>query len=255
VYEGSPNIITYFFAVIPKLAITVVFFRLFFFVFFNLLSVFSFFILFCSIISIFMGSVLALYQVKIKRFLAYSAVVHMGYILLSLSLGSYASIYVAFYYLFVYILVSINIFTIFLILYREKGTPIKNIVEVANISHSNFFLAILFSLAILSVAGIPPLAGFFGKIYAFSFLIETGNYYLALFVVLISVLSCAYYIRLVRFILFREKNDKVPIFNYIHITEIQSILLIFLFFINFFFLFLQTPIILIFDNILLSLLV
>jgi NADH-quinone oxidoreductase subunit N len=205
--------------------------------------------------SIFIGSILALYQVKIKRFLAYSAIVHMGYILLCISLGSYASIYIAFYYLFVYVLVSINIFTIFLIIYREKGTPVRNIVEVAYISHSNLFLAVLFSLAILSVAGIPPLAGFFGKIYAFSFLIETGNYYLALFVVLISVLSCAYYIRLVRFILFREKNDKLPVLNYINITEIQSFLLIILFFLNLFFLFLQTPIILIFENILLSLLV
>jgi NADH-quinone oxidoreductase subunit N len=224
-------------------------------VFFNLLSIFSFLILLCSFFSIFLGSILALYQVKIKRFLAYSAIVHMGYILLPISLGTYASMYVAFYYLFVYVLVSINIFTIFLIMYKEKGVPVRNIVDISYISHSNFFLAVLFSLAILSVAGIPPLAGFFGKIYVFSFLIETGNYFLALFVVLISVLSCAYYIRLVRFILFREKNDKLPISNYIHITEIQSFLLIFLFYINFFFFFLQGPLILIFDNILLSLLV
>jgi NADH-quinone oxidoreductase subunit N len=210
--------------------------------------------LFCAVISSFVGSLLALYQVKIKRFFAYSAIVHMGYILLSISMAHFSALYVASYYLFVYVTVSINIFTIFLILYREKGFPVRNIVEIAYLPYSNFFLAILFVLAILSVAGVPPLAGFFGKIYVFSFLIETGNYYLALFIVLMSVLSCAYYIRLVRFILFRENNEKLPILNYFDITETQSFILIFLFFINCFFIFMQSPIILTLENILLSLL-
>jgi NADH-quinone oxidoreductase subunit N len=210
--------------------------------------------LICAVISIFVGSLLALYQVKIKRFFAYSAIVHMGYILLSISMAHFSALYVASYYLFVYVTVSINIFTIFLILYREKGFPVRNIVEIAYLPYSNFFLAILFVLAILSVAGVPPLAGFFGKIYVFSFLIETGNYYLALFIVLMSVLSCAYYIRLVRFILFRENNEKLPILNYFDITETQSFILIFLFFINCFFIFMQSPIILTLENILLSLL-
>ena len=252
VFEGSPNIITYFFAVVPKIAILFVFYRLFFVVFINSLTIFSFFISICAIFSIFVGSVLALYQIKIKRFFAYSAIVHMGYILLTMSLGSYLSVYVAFYYLFIYILVSLNIFTIYLVIYRQDNSPLKNIVDGISVLHSNFFLAFLFVIALLSVAGIPPLAGFFGKLYVFSLLMETGNYFMALYVVLMSVLSAAYYIRFVRFILFTEIINEQPITFIITITELQAYLISFLFIINISFIFFQGPILILFDNIFLN---
>lgn len=255
VFEGSPNIITYFFAIVPKIAILFVFYRLFFTVFINSLTIFSIFILICSICSIFVGSILALYQIKIKRFFAYSAIVHMGYILLSMSLGSYLSVYVSFYYLFIYLLVSLNIFTIYLVIYRQDHSPLKNIVDSISILHSNFLLAFLFVIALLSVAGIPPLAGFFGKLYIFSLLMETGNYFLALYVVLMSVLSSAYYIRFVRFIFFTEIVNEQPITFIITITELQSYLISFLFIVNIAFIFLQGPILILFDNIFLSLII
>jgi len=209
----------------------------------------------CSILSILIGSILALYQIKIKRFFAYSAIVHMGYILLSISIGSYLSIYVSFYYLFIYLLVSLNIFTIYLVIYRQDKSSIKNLVDGVSILHSNFFLAFLFVIALLSVAGIPPLAGFFGKLYLFSLLIETGNYFLALYVVLMSVLSCAYYIRFIRFILFTEIINEQPITFILTITELQAYLISLLFIINISFLFFQGPILILFDNIFLNLII
>lgn len=255
VFEGSPNIITYFFAVVPKIAILFVFYKLFFTVFVNSLSIFSFLITLCSILSILIGSILALYQVKIKRFFAYSAIVHMGYILLSMSLGSSLSIYVSFYYLLIYILVSLNIFTIYLVIYRQDKSSLKNIVDGISILHSNFFLAFLFVIALLSVAGIPPLAGFFGKLYVFSLLMETGNYFLALYVVLMSVLSSAYYIRFIRFILFTEIINEQPITFILPISEVQAYLISFLFIINISFIFFQGPILILFDNIFLNLII
>lgn len=255
VFEGSSNIITYYFAVVPKIAILFVFYRIFFIVFVNSLYIFSFFMLICAILSIFIGSILALYQVKIKRFFAYSAIAHMGYILLSISLGSYWSIYVSFYYLFVYILISLNIFTIYLVLYKQDNSSLKNITDGVSILHSNFLLAFLFVIGLLSIAGIPPLAGFFGKLYVFSLLIETGNYFLALFVVLMSVLSCVYYIRFVRFVLFTEFINKKPIAFIKKITELQSLLIILLFILNISFIFLQGPILILFDNIFFNLII
>lgn len=255
VFEGSPNIITYFFAVVPKIAILFVFYRLFFIVFLNSITIFSFLMLICAVFSIFLGSILGLYQIKIKRFLAYSAIVHMGYILLGMSLGSNLSVYVSFYYLFIYILISLNIFTIYLVIYKQDNSSLKNIVDGISILHSNFFLAFLFVIALLSIAGIPPLAGFFGKLYLFSFLIQTGNYFLALYVILMSVLSSVYYIRFIRFILFTEIINEQPITYVITISEIQAYLISFLFIINICFIFFQGPILILFDNIFLNLII
>ncbi len=255
VFEGSPNIITYFFAVVPKIAIVFVFYKLFFTVFVSSLSIFSPIMTICSVLSILIGSILALYQVKIKRFFAYSAIAHMGYILLSMSLGSYLSIYVSFYYLFIYILVSLNIFTIYLVIYRQDKSPLKNIVDGISLLHSNFLLAFFFVVALLSVAGIPPLAGFFGKLYVFYLLVETGNYFLATFVVLMSVLSSAYYIRFVRYILFTEIINKQPITFVKPITRVQACLISFLFILNICFVFFQGPLLIWFDNIFLNVII
>ena len=202
VFEGSPNIITYFFALVPKISIFFVLFRIIFVVFINFISFYSFIILFCSIFSILIGSILALYQVKIKRFFAYSAIVHMGYILLSLFLGNWLGVYTSFYYLFVYLLASVNIFTIFLAIYKNDNSNIKNIVDVISILHSNPFLSFIFAINLLSLAGIPPFAGFYGKLHVFFLLLDTGNYFLGMLVVLFSVLNCVYYISLYVFYCF-----------------------------------------------------
>jgi NADH-quinone oxidoreductase subunit N len=166
-----------------------------------------------------------------------------------MSIGSWLGIYISFYYLIIYLLVSINIFTIYLSIFKHDNSNIKNIVDIVYILHSNFHLSFIFIIALLSLAGIPPLAGFYGKLYLFFLLIQTGNYFIALYVVLFSVFSCIYYIRFIRYILFTDNVNEIPI-TYIHtITELQAYFIVILFFLNISFIFIQGPIIIFLDNI------
>jgi NADH-quinone oxidoreductase subunit N len=155
-------------------------------------------IVFCvSIISIIIGSVGALYQYTIKRLLAYSAIANMGFVILNLhTLNGFSS---SLYFLIIYIFVSINIFTILLNIKRNDH-EIKNIVEFISVAFSNYYLSILLVFALFSLAGIPPFIGFFGKLYVFINLIEYGFYYTGFIIMLLSILICVYYIRLIRFI-------------------------------------------------------
>jgi NADH-quinone oxidoreductase subunit N len=157
--------------------------------------------IFASCISILVGSVGALYQTKVKRLLAYSAIANLGYIVLGLCSSSIFGIFASFYYILIYIITSINIFSILLFTRRYPlKSKFKNLVEFVSIPHSNFILCILLVFSLLSMAGIPPLSGFFGKFTIFLALINKGYYLLALYAVLFSVLTSVYYIRLIRFI-------------------------------------------------------
>jgi len=253
VYEGSPMIITYFFSIVPKVAIFVLFLRTFFFVinpdYFlnNFSSYYSSICITCAVLSIFIGSLGALYQIKIKRLLAYSAIANMGYIFLSCSIVSYSGCFAAFYYLFIYLLMSINIFSILIVIRRLPGIiRLKNIVEFVSVSHANFILSFLLVLCLLSLAGIPPLAGFFGKFLVFSILVDNGCYLLALYAVLFSVLTCVYYIRLIRFLWFVE-HDNYPIYFLMKVDSVQAYFISFISILNIFFFFFQGPL-LIFIN-------
>lgn len=249
VFEGSPANVTYFIAVVPKISVLFAFYRLFVVTLPDVLTIFSPFLIFCSILSIVVGSVLALYQIKIKRFLAYSAIVHMGYIVLSLSLPAGAP--VAFYYLIIYLLSSVNIFTMYIVIARQNNAPLVNITDIGPVLNSNFMLAFFFTVALLSLAGVPPLPGFFGKLYVFYLLIETGNYMLALALVLLSILSCVYYLRFIRFVLFTEVPGLRRIIFLKGIPRLQAFLISFLFMINVCFIFAQAPILLFLTNIIL----
>jgi NADH-quinone oxidoreductase subunit N len=136
-----------------------------------------------------------LYQTKIKRLLAYSAIANLGYIVLGLSSGSFIGLMSSLYYLVTYTLISINIFIILLTIKRyPKVLEFKNIVEFVSITHSNFILSMIIIISLFSLAGIPPLAGFYGKFLIFLSLISKGYYIIALYAVLFSVLTCVYYI-------------------------------------------------------------
>ena len=157
---------------------------------------------------------LSLYATKIKRLLAYSAITHIGYIIIALSLSSFFTIDIVFIYVITYILSSISIFAIILV-FRHNPTfyKIRNITELALMLKSNFLLSFIFSLVLLSSAGIPPLAGFFGKFLVFQYLMEADAFYLAGVVILLSVVSSIYYIRLIRFLFFNTNDMQSVIFS------------------------------------------
>lgn len=174
IFEGSPTIITYFFAVIPKISVLFILCRAFSFVLnpnFALIQysyLFSYIFIICAISSIFFGSIGAIYQTKIKRLLAFSAIANLGFILLGFSTISIIGIFASLYYFFIYILASIQIFYILIIVRRQISyIKIKYIVEMVAVTHSNFVLSFILVFGLLSFAGVPPLAGFFGKCLIF----------------------------------------------------------------------------------------
>jgi len=253
VYEGSSTIVTAFFSIVTKFSFLVLFVKLYFFVFFKISFIFNHIFLFLALISIIFGSLMSLYQSKIKRLLAFSAIAHMGFIFMSLSLFSLAGLQAFLVYILIYSVLSLNIFSI-LLTFRSNPffSKIRNLVEFAGLLKSNFTLAIIFAFNLLSFAGVPPLAGFFGKFLVFQSLIDSSQYFLALCVVILSVISAVYYIRLIRFCFF---NDfvKIPTIFTITILPSHSFILILTFFFNLFFFFFQGPLLIFFTNLSLDL--
>jgi len=194
-------------------------------------------------LSISIGVILALYVVKLKKLLAYSSIVHMGYMLIALSLNLKISAAISFYYFLIYIVATINIFSIYLLIKNTHVIVSGNITDLAYLKNSNKFLSIITIISLFSLAGIPPFMGFYGKLLIFNFLIFTGNYIICFVLLLLSIASCIYYIRLIRFIYFDDKSEE-PISFQKRKTVYVYILINIIFFINLTFLFFQEPILL-----------
>ena len=198
-------------------------------------------IFFVAFLSVLVGNFLALFQIKIKRLLAYSSIGHVGFIFSGIFLCTESSFFLSFIYLFIYLLLSINIFSL-LIMIRKFIFKIefKNIVELSSLIRSNFFLGLILILIFFSLAGIPPFAGFFSKFYILYLLVISGKVFFALFLVLMSVVSCSYYIRVIRFIIFFNKIE-TPINLLVKTEALQVYFFITVVFFNFFFIFFQGP--------------
>ena len=164
----------------------------------------------------------------------------MGYMIIVLSSGSKIGIAISFYYFLIYIFTTINIFSIFLAIKTSYVYLFGNVTDFVYLKNSNKLLALITIVSLLSLAGIPPFMGFYGKLYIFDILISTGYYYICLILVLLSILSCVYYIRLIRFIFFNYKLDEQIGFQKIQTSYIY-IFIAFCFFINIVFLFFQEP--------------
>jgi NADH-quinone oxidoreductase subunit N len=180
---------------VPKVGFFFVLIVISFFVFSPLMYVFNDLFFFSAFASIFFGILYALYQFKIKRLLAYSAITHMGYILFSVSQGSVEGFQAFFIYIFIYVVTSLHVFGV-LLSFRQHKTfyKLRKVVDFSFLFRSNFTLALLFSLVLLSFAGIPPFAGFFSKFFVFFSLIKFDNYFVLFFLVLCTVVSAVYYI-------------------------------------------------------------
>lgn len=240
VYEGSADIITFFLAIVTKLPFFYIFYRLYWNIFSHFI-IYTYILLICGVLSVIVGSILALYEIKLKKLFAYSSIVHMGYIVIALGLGSKLGVIISFYYFFIYIIITIYIFSIFLIVRLSNNSTFKNITDFVYLKNHNKLLALFAIVALLSLAGIPPLIGFYGKLFVFYLLIHNGNYYLCMFLVLLSILSSIYYIRLIRFIFFDDRKYEPMVF-----IKTQSpylyMWIVFCFFLNIGFLFWQEPI-------------
>lgn len=207
VYEGSPTSVTAFFAIVPKLGLLVFFFRLFFDAFYVFLPSLQHLLVISSITSMLVGSFGAIWQIKIKRLLAFSAISHVGYMLIGLCCCSVESIYAVIFYAIIYIFMSISSFCLLLAIRKNNNLKkIKYIEDAGIISKVNPFIGICFAITFFSIAGVPPFAGFFSKMFLFFSAISQSLYFLAFIGVLTSVVSCFYYLRIIQITYFEQTN-------------------------------------------------
>ena len=208
VYAAAPTIITAFFSLVPKIAFIGVFLRIGMWTFFaDPTGVWNQVLLICAMLSLLFGSFGALAQTNIKRLLAYSSINHVGYMLLGFACGTIEGLQALFLYLFVYLIMTVAVFGIVLSLRQSQrgGENIQYISDITHLSKSNPVLAFSFALVLFSLAGIPPVAGFFSKFYLFFAAISSSFYLAAWIGVLTSCVSCFYYLRLIK-IMYFEMN-------------------------------------------------
>lgn len=203
VYEGAPTIVTAFFATAPKLAILTVTINLIWFNFYNYINLFENILIFSIILSLFIGSIGALNQTKFKRLIAYSAITHVGFLLLGLLSISIYSLEATIIYIIIYIIMNLATFSIVL-------TTLKNtnyISELSGLSRKNLLLAISLSIILFSIAGIPPLAGFISKYFILLETINNQYIFLTILAVIASSIAIFYYIRIIKWMFFKNNND------------------------------------------------
>ena len=201
VYEGSPTSVTSFFALVPKIAAISVFIRFMYVPFVNVISQWQTIIIFLSIASMILGAVAAIGQSNIKRLIAYSSIGHMGYALAGIAAGTNAGIQSTIIYLTIYLVMNLGAFGCIFMMKREN-IFYENINDLSGLSKNHPMLALSFLIILFSLAGIPPLAGFFAKFYVFMAVIEVKMYALAIIGLVTTVISAFYYLRIIKVIYF-----------------------------------------------------
>jgi len=231
VYEGAPTPVTAFFAVAPKIAALGLFMRVMIGPFGDLVSEWQQIVIFVSIASMLLGAFAAINQTNIKRLMAYSSIGHVGYALIGIATGTEAGIRGVLIYLAIYLVMNIGAFACILCM-RRGDRMVEEISDLAGLNRSHPMLAAAFAVFMFSMAGIPPLAGFFGKLYVFIAAMESGLYALAVIGVLSSVVGAFYYLRIIRVIYFdsaEEALDK-PVDREVGIVLTATALLVIMFF-------------------------
>jgi NADH-quinone oxidoreductase subunit N len=205
VYEGSPTPITAFFSTVPKVALLGLFIRLYYYTFFDFITLWQELFITCAIVSMIWGSVAALAQRRIKRLMAYSGIVNIGYMLVGVASGTITSIVVLLVYLVIYVIMTIVFFS-FMLGMQNYRTGALNVylTDLTNIGKTNTVVALAVSLILFSMIGLPPLAGFFGKMYLFLAVINSELYAAAILGVLSSVVAAFYYIRIIKLMYFES---------------------------------------------------
>jgi len=203
VYEGAPTPVTAFFAAAPKIAAMALFVRVVISAFPAATMEWQQIVIFLAIASMGLGSFAAIGQRNIKRLMAYSSIGHMGYALVGLAAGTAEGVQGVIIYLAIYLVMTLGTFACILSL-RRDGKMVEEIAQLSGLSRTSPLMAFMLAVLLFSLAGIPPLAGFFAKFYVFLAAIETGLYVLAVVGVLLSVVGAFYYLRIVKIMYFDE---------------------------------------------------
>jgi NADH-quinone oxidoreductase subunit N len=205
VYEGSPTPVTAFFASATKAAAMAVFVRATMTAFPTVTLQWQQIVVFVSIASMALGAFAAIGQTNIKRLLAYSSIGHMGFALVGLAAGTPEGVQSVLIYMAIYVAMTLGTFACVLSMKRQ-GAMVENISDLAGLARTSPMMAFLFAMLMFSLAGIPPLAGFFAKFYVFLAAINAGLYALAVIGVLTSVIGAYYYLAIVKTMYFDEPH-------------------------------------------------
>jgi NADH-quinone oxidoreductase subunit N len=208
VYEGAPTPVTAFFASAPKVAALAVFTRVTLTAFPGIMSQWQQIVVFVAIASMVLGSFAAIGQKNIKRLMAYSSIGHMGFALVGLAAGTAEGAQGVLVYISIYVAMTLGSFAVILTM-KRNGQHVENISDFAGLSRTNPLLAFFFAMLLFSLAGIPPLAGFFAKWYVFVAAIKAGLFTLAVVGVLASVVGAFYYLTIIKVMYFDEPLGKL----------------------------------------------
>lgn len=230
VYEGSPTPVTALFAIAPKVAAMALMMRLTYGAFGSISVEWSQVLVALSIASMVIGAFGAIMQTDIKRMMAYSSIAHMGYALAGLAAGSHAGVLGVIIYMTGYIFMGAGTFAIILMMRRE-GKSATKIEDLRGLSKTHPLFAVGLLVMMFSMAGIPPLAGFFGKWYVFLAAVNAGLIPLAVIGVLMSVVGAFYYLRIIRMMYFEASDDPLdgdlPMSNRLVLTASLGVILLF----------------------------
>ena len=207
VYEGSPTSVTLFFTMVPKIAALTIFIRFLYVPFLNLIDQWQMIIIFLSIASMLFGAIAAIGQTNIKRLIAYSSIGHIGYTLAGLATGSNEGIQSSIIYISIYVVMNLALFSCLLML-KRNNQYFEDIEDLSGLSKNHPLLSLSLLVILFSLAGIPPLAGFFAKFYIFKAVIEQSMYFLAIVGLLSTVVAAFYYLRIIKIIYFDKEKEK-----------------------------------------------
>ncbi len=232
VYEGAPTPIAAFFATAPKVAAIALLARVMMGPFHEFLAQWQQIVVVISIASMVLGAFAAIYQTNIKRLMAYSSIGHVGYALVGLAAGTEEGLRGLIVYMSIYVIMNLGTWGCILCM-RQKQVMVENIEDLKGLSKSHPMMALALAIFMFSMAGIPPLAGFFGKFYVFLAAIESGLYTLAVIGVLSSVVGAFYYLRIVKLMYFDEPVEAfdTPIGREMTVVLTGTCLLVLLFFV------------------------
>jgi proton-translocating NADH-quinone oxidoreductase chain N len=234
VYEGAPTPVTAFFSIVPKIAIMALLLRLFYSTFYDFASLWQPIFLYTGVLSMLIGSIGALYQKKIKRLMAYSGIANVGYMLIGFSAGTVESMSGLIIYLIIYVVMMVAFFSFVLGTQTEKDAKLNmHVSDLSNLGKVNPVLAMSVTFILFSMVGLPPFAGFFGKMYLFLAVMQSELYTVAIIGVLSSVVAAFYYIRIIKVMFFGTSNHYV---TYKQMDKLNALVLSSsLFFLIFFF--------------------
>ena len=208
VYEGSPTSVTTVLITLPKLAALIVLVNLLLNPFQNQTIIWFPIIIIISILSMAIGSISALKQDNLKRLFAFSTIANIGYVMIGLASVNDEAIKASFLYMFIYTLATLGVFSFIMILRREDR-QLVTVSDISGLSRSKPLLALSVAILLLSLAGIPPFGGFFGKLFIFTAAIEAGNLYLAIAGVIFSVISAYYYLKIIKTMYLDESGEEL----------------------------------------------